>query len=294
MILPLFLALATHANARDIDENQDTLGVNEAVLSSMTTTPLIQNILTNNPGIIQKVLLENPEILDSFFKKHTHVLYDAQQKMIEDFSEHVSENLLTHTNETLENSPELWTHMGKNPINPGSKKVVAFLDPLCPHSTLLFKDLMELAHKSDQGFSVCPHWIAHHQDKKSMLAVRALLAAYAMGKIKDYIDLWIHRIENLSQKDITNIASQLGLNSKRFKNHMFSQETNKCIQDARQYRNQFRFQGFPTLVYKKSDVKPTASVTLPPDDASGPSDGPFFIIEGRPSDPKELSSMLSR
>jgi hypothetical protein len=231
---------------------------------------------------MQEILMENPEILDLFFKKHPNVFANAQQRLIEHFSESVSDNLLTHTNETLRNSPDLWINMEKNPMHPRGKKIIAFLDPLCPHSALLFKDLMQLASASNQRFSFCPHWVAHHQDEKSMLAARALLAAYALGKISAYMDLWINRIQNLSEKDIPAITSQLGINKDLFKKHMFSTETNQCIQNSRQYRNQFHFQGFPTLLYKKNE-KNTAN----------DQEAPFLIIEGRPCDPQELAPLLS-
>jgi hypothetical protein len=269
MAVPLFLALSSSAYSNPL---------------SPTDLPyLIAECLSDNPSILENTLMENPDILARFFKVYPSVFSAAQQNMIEHFSETVSQDLQKSTQRLFKNSPELWGKLKKNPITSGKKHIIVFLDPLCPHSMALFRDLLDLSRHSKKPLALCPHWITQHHDVNGQIIVRSLMAAHLLGKLQAYLDIILNQVGPLSAGLALTLAKQIGCDIKKFHSHMFNASTDQYLMDARSYGNQFQFPSFPTMLYQKEDLS-----------KKDLSDQPFEMIEGRPDSLTALSKMLSR
>jgi hypothetical protein len=269
MAVPLFLALST--------------GVYSHIISPPDLPGLISECLSENPSMIENILMENPGIMARFFKAHPSVFSAAQHDMIEHFSETVSQDLQKNTQRLFTNSPELWGQLQKTPITSGKKHVVVFLDPLCPHSIALFRDLLDLSRHGKNPLALCPHWVTQHHDVNGQIIVRSLMAAHILGKLQAYLDIILNHVGPLSAGLALTLAKQVGCDIKAFHSHMFNAHTDQYLMDARAYGNQFRFPSFPTMLYQKEHI--------------GEKDTPdqsFEMIEGRPDSLMTLSKMLSR
>jgi hypothetical protein len=232
--------------------------------------------------IIYATLMKYPNILEAVFQKNPHILWNAQQRMIQEFSTQVGESAYHQTLKTLDNTPDLWNQMQQAPLIQGRKKIIAFLDPLCLHSAMLLKNMLKIAQSSKGQISFCPHWVTNAGDKKGQIVVRALLAANALGKISSFLESLIDCIQNAQIVNVLRLAAQLGIHMPSFQTHMFSEDTEKSISDARTHFNQFQFQGFPIILYKKDNLNH-------PDNQKKP----IEIIEGNPHDLEELAELLS-
>ncbi len=241
---------------------------------------LIAECLSENPSIIENTLMENPDILARFFKAHPSVFSAAQQDMIEHFSETVSQDLQKSTQRLFTNSPELWGHLQKNPITSGKRHIVAFLDPLCPHSMALFRDLLALSSNAKTPLALCPHWITQHHDVNGQIIVRSLMAAHILGKLQAYLDIILNHVGPLSTGLALTLAKQIGCDIKAFHSHMFNAHTDQYLTDARSYGNQLQFPSFPTMLYQKENLGEKALGQ------------PFEMIEGRPDSLTSLSKLL--
>ena len=284
MMLPLFLSLGSKSYSFSPfimqTANREWAPSEQAKerIHSMLT-----ECLTQNPSILENALLKNPHILARFFKKHPSIFWDAQQNMIENFSENVSHSIQKSTERILKNSPELWGNMQKKPITVGKKTIILFLDPLCPHSIGLFRDMLSLARTEHTPLSLCPHWITQHDDINSQIVVRSLIAAHTLGKLEAYLDLLLGHVGHLSAGFALTLAKKIGADVKEFHTTMFSSDTDQHLTDARSYGNQFQFPGFPTMMCQKEST------------STGPQNSPSFdIIEGRPDSLQSLSQWLFR
>lgn len=269
MAVPLFLGLSS--------------SVYSNIISPTDLPGLMAECLSENPSIIENTLMENPGILARFFKAHPSVFSAAQQDMIEHFSETVSKDLQKSTQRLFINSPELWGQLQKNPIKSGKRHVVVFLDPLCPHSMALFRDLLDLSSNATNPFALCPHWITQHHDINGQIIVRSLMAAHILGKLQAYLDIILNQVGPLSTGLALTLAKQIGCDIKAFHSHMFNAHTDQYLMDARSYGNQFQFPSFPTMLYQKEHLG-----------EKDLADQPFEIIEGRPDSLMALSKMLSK
>lgn len=244
-----------------------------------------QALEASNPSkmadIIYATLMRYPQILESVFQKNPHILWNAQQRMIQEFSTQVGEDVYQHTLKTLESNPTLWNEMQQARLTDGRKHIVAFLDPLCAHSALLLKNMIQLAPSSQNDLAFCPHWVTHPLDKKGQMVARALLAAHQLGQIRSFIDRLIVCIEKAQAINVIQLAADLGLNMESFQTHMFSPSTEQHMTKARQHFSQFQFQGFPVIFYSKEDQGH-------PDYA----EKPIEIIEGNPHSVEELAQLL--
>jgi hypothetical protein len=267
--IPLFLSLAS--------------GVYSETISLPNLPRLIAECLMENPSIIEHTLMENPDIMARFFKTHPSVFSAAQNDMIEHFSETVSCDLQKNTHRLFKNSPELWGHLQKTPITSGKRHIVAFLDPLCPHSMALFRDLLALSSHAKNPLALCPHWITQHHDVNGQIIVRSLMAAHILGKLQAYLDIILNHVGPFSAGMALTLAKQIGCDIKEFHSHMFNADTDQYLMDARAYGNQFQFPSFPTLLYQKEHL---GEKDTP--------EHPFEMIEGRPDSLTALSKMLSR
>lgn len=267
--LPLFLALSskiysTPHSTQDIEE-------------------VISGCLAENPSILENALLQNPEILTRVFKQHPSIFWNAQHNMIENFSETVSHNVQKSTARIFKNSPELWAQIQKNPVTTGKKSIIIFLDPLCPHSIGLFRDLLALSCEPKTSWTICPHWITQHHDVNSQIIVRSLMASHMLGKLEAYLDMILSHSGTLSAGFALTLAKKIGCDIKEFHSHMFSADTDQYLMDSRSYGNQFQFPGFPTMIHQKEEPN-SSSGQIPP----------FEIIEGRPDSLGSLAKMLSQ
>ncbi|MBM3632041.1 MAG: hypothetical protein FJX00_03620 [Alphaproteobacteria bacterium] len=265
--IPLFLSLASGAYSEAI---------------SPTNLPcLIAECLMQNPSIIEHALMENPDIMARFFKTHPSVFSAAQQDMIEHFSETVSCDLKKNTQRLFKNSPELWGHLQKAPITSGKRHIIVFLDPLCPHSMALFRDLLALSSHAKTPLALCPHWITQHHDVNGQIIVRSLMAAHILGKLQAYLDIILNQTGPLSAGLALTLAKKIGCDIKAFHSHMFNAHTDQYLMDARAYGNQFQFPSFPTMLYQKDDLG----------DHAAPNKS-FEMIEGRPDSLSSLAKMV--
>jgi hypothetical protein len=285
LALPLFLSIAAKPYATlPLPRSRPALGMIHLFShqSKEMLGMLMEKILTEKPAILTNILNKNPKILTDVFANNPRILWDAQQKMISDFSESVSENTYKSVARILKNSPELWNQMEKKAITAGGKSMIVFLDPLCPHSMLLLRDMLKLARSVHRPWAVCPHWITKHQDTKSQMIVRSLAAAHALGKLEAFLEILIDGVQEVSLEYILPLASQLGMDLEKFQQSMFSPETDQGLLDSRAYGNQFQFQGFPTVLYKKQNIN-----------APSMRDTAFELMEGRPDNLETLLEMLS-
>lgn len=289
---PLFFSLMTLCHALPHGEAKSPPSAGKSHLFSAPSkeffASLMEELLKENPHILATALGENPEILASVFSKNPHILWDAQQKMIADFSEHASENVYKHTEKILSNSPELWGQLQKKPLRSGKKHIILFLDPLCPHSMALLKDTLTLSSgENNNNHAPCPHFVTKHQDIRAQMIARSLVAAHALGKLEAFLEILISRIHQLSAELAQNIALELGLNRELFQKHMFSSHADEALLNARAYANQFQFQGLPTILYKRENSGESRRTE------AGSQERSFELIEGHPDTLESLMELLS-
>lgn len=231
-----------------------------ALIMSSTAFAVTDNIDSDQ---LKDILQNSPEVIAK-----------AQAELAKEYEEKSTKD----THDKLEKSPDMLDKVDVPTLGDGDKKINAFVSPYCKHCQELLKDFLELV-KGTPAYKIALFFVAHSQDLGSTIAAKALIAATKMGKLKEFFDAMLKRVNMLEEKDVLDLAKSIGLNETEFKNVMDSPEVAQQIKDVQNLQETLNIRGFPTIIYEKSDK----------------SDGKkHAIIPGKPADLPTLKKELSQ
>ena len=215
-----------------------------------------------------KVLEKNPEIL-----------VQAQEKYFTQRADHEEKKSIQNIRQVIEKSPDIFNISSCPQLgsSKGKKVVHALVSPYCGYCQSFLKSLLEkMKNNEDVKLNLILGGYEGHEGSK--IAARALTAAASKGKLKEFLEMFLKKVNMLEKKDLPEVATAIGLEPKEFNETYESQEVTDYLNGAKKAISKLKVNGFPTII--KEDVS----------SADGKKD--YEIIFGLPSEDK-LSEFFS-
>jgi protein-disulfide isomerase len=193
---------------------------------------------------IVKLFEEKPEIIIKAIGAYTEKQQAEQQKKVNEQLVAKKSELLDKSTATILGNPEATT------------KLIVFVDPNCPHCRGFEEAISQVIKDKSLG-DVCVYlrqWSILGEPSEE--TAKGLIAASKQGKFEEISKVVSSSRERLDGNKITEIAEKQGLDLKKFKEDMASEQTKKILEKNDELAQALGLQGTPsTIVSMKGELK---------------------------------------
>lgn len=201
-------------------------------------------------------LEEFTEKLVQALEKNPEILAKAQEKYFKQRSQGAEEKYIRNILKAIKKSPDIF----KIPSCPRlgsaeSKKVVhALVSPYCGYCQSFLKNILEkMKDNKDLAVNLILGGYEGHEGSK--IAARAITAAALKGKLKEFLETFLQKVNMLEKEDLLTVAPSIGLKPEEFKEVYESQEVTDSLDGASKAISKLEINGFPTIIKEEITSK---------------------------------------
>ncbi len=212
------------------------------------------------------------ESLVQVLEKNPEILVKAQEKYFTRRADHEEKKSIQNIRQVIEKSPDIFNIPSCPQLGSakGKKVVHALVSPYCGYCQSFLKSVLEkMKNNEDTRLNLILGGYEGHEGSK--IAARALTAAASKGKLKEFLEMFLKKVNMLEKKDLPEVATAIGLEPKEFNETYESQEVTESLNGAKKTISKLKVNGFPTIIKEdisSSDGKKDYEIILglPPED----------------------------